>query len=84
MFGLSRSNFAAMWDELEMEKEETFALSNASTIPEAVKNIISFLGMYPCDRTDRVPEGKSSHCLALSGKLNRIKCTFTIDCRQKY
>jgi coatomer protein complex subunit gamma len=70
VFGLSRPNFAAAWEELPIEKEETFALSmNASSIPEAVKNIIAFLGMYPCDRTDRVPEGKSSHTLALAGKI---------------
>jgi len=66
--GVSRPNFAASWEELTIEREETYALSNANTLPEAVKNIISFLGMQPCDRTDRVPEGKSSHALALAGK----------------
>jgi len=60
----------ASWEEVELEREETYALSNANTIPEAVKNIVSYLGMQPCDRTDRVPEGKSSHSLALAGNLS--------------
>jgi coatomer protein complex subunit gamma len=67
MVGVSRPNFGASWEELKEEREETFALSNANTIPEAVKNIIGFLGMQPCDRTDRVPEGKSSHAVLLAG-----------------
>jgi coatomer protein complex subunit gamma len=65
--GVSRPNFLASWEELETEREETYALSNANTIPEAVKNIVSYLGMQPCDRSDRVPEGKSSHSIALAG-----------------
>ena len=34
---------------------------------DAVKNIIQFLGMQPCERSDKVPEGKSSHTLYLAG-----------------
>lgn len=34
---------------------------------EAVKNIIQFLGMQACERSDKVPQGKSSHTLLLSG-----------------
>lgn len=67
IFGVTRPNFASSWDELTTEREETYALSNANTIPEAVKNIIDFLGMHPCDRSDRVPDGKSSHAVALAG-----------------
>ena len=37
------------------------------TLEEAVKQIIKFLGLQPCERSDRVPEGKSSHALFLSG-----------------
>ncbi len=36
-------------------------------ITEAVKNIIQFLGMQACERSDRVPEGKSAHSLFLAG-----------------
>jgi len=34
---------------------------------EAVKNVIQFMGMQPCERSDKVPEGKSSHTLYLGG-----------------
>ena len=34
---------------------------------EAIKNIILYLGMQPCERSDKVPEGKSSHTLFLAG-----------------
>lgn len=34
---------------------------------DAVKNIIQYLGMQPCERSDKVPEGKSSHTLYLAG-----------------
>lgn len=36
-------------------------------ITDAVKNIIQFMGMQPCERSDKVQEGKSSHTLFLSG-----------------
>lgn len=65
---VSRANFGAAWEELEIEQEETYALSNATTIPEAVKNIVNYLGMQPCDRSDRIPDGKSSHSLLLAGE----------------
>ncbi len=65
---VSRANFESAWEELEVEREETYALSNATTIPEAVKNIIFYLGMQPCDRSDRVADGKSSHSLLLAGR----------------
>ena len=37
------------------------------TLDEAVKNIVLFPGLQPCERSDKVPEGKSSHTLLLSG-----------------
>merc|ERR1712110_1113401 len=46
-----KGNFAAAWEELG----------------EAVKNIVMYLGLQPCERSDKVPEGKSSHTLLLSG-----------------
>ncbi|MPC14041.1 Coatomer subunit gamma-2 [Portunus trituberculatus] len=64
----ARSNFAAGWEELGAtnELEDTFALSAMSTLEEAVTQITQFLGMHPCDRSDRIPEGKSSHTLYLA------------------
>ncbi|KAM8974093.1 coatomer subunit gamma-2 isoform 1-T1 [Pelodytes ibericus] len=64
-----KPNFGAAWDEVGdvCEREETFALSTTKTLEEAVTNIIKFLGMQPCERSDKVPENKNSHVLYLSG-----------------
>ncbi|XP_026931285.2 coatomer subunit gamma-2 [Acinonyx jubatus] len=64
-----KPNFAAAWEEVgdTFEKEETFALSSTKTLQEAVNNIITFLGMQPCERSDKVPENKNSHSLYLAG-----------------
>ena len=43
-----------------------------NTLEEAVAQITQFLGMHPCDRSDRIPEGKSSHTLYLAGKYYSI------------
>lgn len=34
---------------------------------EAVSNIVKFLGMQPCERSDKVPDNKNSHTLYLAG-----------------
>ncbi|XP_066913900.1 coatomer subunit gamma-2-like [Clytia hemisphaerica] len=67
--GVVRTNFLASWDEIddENEMEETFALSSMSSLEEAVTKITQFIGLQPCERSDRVPEGKSSHTLLLAG-----------------
>lgn len=64
-----KPNFGASWDEVgpDNEMEDTFALSTMKTLEDAVKNIIQYLGMQPCERSDKVPEGKSSHTLYLAG-----------------
>jgi len=64
-----KPNFAASWEEVgpENELEDTYALSTMKTLEEAVKNIIQFLGMQACERSDKVPEGKSSHTLFCAG-----------------
>ncbi|XP_013926575.1 PREDICTED: coatomer subunit gamma-2 [Thamnophis sirtalis] len=64
-----KPNFAAAWEEVgdDYEKEETFALSTIKSLDEAVKNIVKFLGMQPCERSDKVPENKNSHTLYLAG-----------------
>jgi len=65
---VNKTNFGASWEEVgeTNELEDTYALS-VETLNDAVKNIVSFMGMQPCERTDKVPEGKSSHVLLLSG-----------------
>ncbi|XP_077547488.1 coat protein (coatomer) gamma isoform X1 [Haemaphysalis longicornis] len=64
-----KANFAASWEELgaDNQVEDTYALSTMKTLPEAVQQITQFLGMQVCERTDKVPEGKSSHTLLLAG-----------------
>jgi len=64
-----RGNFAAAWEELGPTNEvaDTFALGALETLADAVAQVTTFLGMHPCDRSDRVPEGKSSHTLTLAG-----------------
>jgi len=36
-------------------------------VVDAVKNIVEFLGLQVCERSDKVPEGKSAHTLYLAG-----------------
>ncbi|KNC69327.1 hypothetical protein SARC_18163, partial [Sphaeroforma arctica JP610] len=48
-------NFGDGWEELgeESEVSDVFELSSMKSLEEAVESIIGFLGMYPCDRTDK-------------------------------
>ncbi|XP_045165335.1 coatomer subunit gamma-2-like [Mercenaria mercenaria] len=64
-----KPNFGASWEEVgpDNEMEDTYALSTMKTLDDAVKNIIQYLGLQPCERSDKVPEGKSSHTLYLAG-----------------
>ncbi|XP_071985332.1 coatomer subunit gamma-1 isoform X2 [Engystomops pustulosus] len=64
-----KPNFGAAWDEVgdDYEKEETFNLSTIKTLEDAVGNVIKFLGMQPCERSDKVPENKNAHTLYLAG-----------------
>lgn len=36
-------------------------------VPDAVKNLQQYLGLGVCERSDKVPDGKASHALLLSG-----------------
>jgi len=64
-----KGNFSSAWEELgaENELEDTYSLATMKTLEEAVKNIVLYLGLQPCERSDKVPEGKSAHTLLLSG-----------------
>ncbi|XP_075039710.1 coatomer subunit gamma-1 [Mixophyes fleayi] len=64
-----KPNFGAAWDEVgdDFEKEETFNLSTIKTLEDAVGNVVRFLGMQPCERSDKVPENKNAHNLYLAG-----------------
>jgi len=65
---LMKGNFAGAWEELGEENElsDTYSLP-MKTLEEAVKNIVLFLGLQACERSDKVGEGKNSHTLLLSG-----------------
>ena len=66
---LTKSNFGAAWEEAESysELEDTYNLSGINVMEEAIKSVVSFLGMQPADRSDRVQPDKSSHTLYLGG-----------------
>lgn len=75
---VNKANWALAWEEAEntfQEKEDTYSLSSMNTLEEAVKNIIQFLGLQPAERTDKVPEGKTTHTLLLAGKFYHSSCS---------
>jgi coatomer protein complex subunit gamma len=78
-----KANFGAAWEEAgasHCELEDTYSLSSMGTLEEAVKSVISFLGMQPAEQSDRVPEGKSSHTLFLAGWSLVLHCKTVKDC----
>jgi len=64
------TDFSAAWEELGAEAEavETFNLSTIKTLPDAVKEISTYLGMQPIDRSEQVPPKKTKHVLYLAGR----------------
>ncbi|KAH7640912.1 coat protein (coatomer) gamma [Dermatophagoides farinae] len=62
-------DFQTCWEESgeDNQVEETYALSNFKTLDEAIKNLVNFMDMNVCDRSDRVPDGKNAHTVFLSG-----------------
>lgn len=69
---VNKVNFGASWEEAGnnfIEMEDTYALTSMQTLEEAVKNIIQFLGLMPAERSDKVPEGKTTHTLYLAGNI---------------
>jgi coatomer protein complex subunit gamma len=68
---VSKTNFQSTWDDLGIDNEivETYSLSAFNNLEEAMKNVICFMGMQPCERTDKLQHGKQSthHSLKLAG-----------------
>lgn len=69
-----KPDFNTAWEEIEEsnEVEEVYQLTSFKSIEEAVKNVVAFMGMHPCDRSDRVSSSSDgrklpSHTLFLSG-----------------
>jgi len=63
------ANFQEKWDLIgdEFEVTEGYALSTMKTLQDAVNEISDYLGMQPCERTDKVQSKKTKHILYLSG-----------------
>ena len=62
-------NFQEQW-EAAGEANESKLVFNLEKFPDlqaAVKNIVSVLGLDPCDKSDRVGAKKSKHVLFMSG-----------------
>ncbi|KAK6055029.1 coatomer gamma subunit appendage domain protein [Cooperia oncophora] len=66
---INKPNFMASWEALEgaTTVDETFHLTTVNTLAEAIKKVSELLGMAPCERSDRVPEGKTQHSTMLAG-----------------
>eukprot|EP00800_Vazella_pourtalesii_P020521 TRINITY_DN7291_c0_g1_i1.p1 TRINITY_DN7291_c0_g1~~TRINITY_DN7291_c0_g1_i1.p1 ORF type:complete len:641 (-),score=157.73 TRINITY_DN7291_c0_g1_i1:82-2004(-) len=67
--GLIRPNFSSSWDQIGAENqiEETMVLSQSNTVQEAINQLITFLSMTPCEKTNMIDTAKTSHVLLLSG-----------------
>jgi coatomer protein complex subunit gamma len=68
--GTNVEEFAARWEELGEEHEctETFSLSNAKSLQDAVKDILDFLGMTPQEKSEVVPAKRTKHAMFLAGE----------------
>ncbi|EFO21327.1 coatomer gamma subunit [Loa loa] len=66
---MQRTNFAVSWEQIGdgNENEDTYALSTVHTLQDAVRELMKCIGLGPCERSDRVPEGKNAHLLLLAG-----------------
>ena len=60
-----KGSFNSAWEALtdNHQIDETYALG-ATTLEEAVNNLLLYIGLGPCEKTEKVPEGKSSHVLS--------------------
>ena len=69
MIKLYCPNFQEQWEAATdaNEAKTVVNLDKFDNLQAAVKNIVQFLGMDPCDKSDRVPPKKSKHQLFLSG-----------------
>lgn len=63
------TSFKDEWQALGEDNElvEIFSLSTMKSIKDAVNEIVDFLGMQPCDKTEVVPPKRTKHILLLSG-----------------
>ncbi|KJH43381.1 coatomer gamma subunit appendage domain protein [Dictyocaulus viviparus] len=65
----AKQNFMSSWEALSEKTtvDETFHLTTVNTLSEAIKKVSELLGLAPCERSDRIPEGKTQHSAMLAG-----------------
>lgn len=63
-YALSMPSLEGNWFQIMREKEK---IKNLNEFIDAVKSIVQFIGMQPCERTEKIPEGKNTHVLLLAG-----------------
>jgi len=63
------TNFKEKWEQLgdEFEVIETYALTTVKSLQDGINEITDYLGMQPCDRTEKVAPKHTKHILLLSG-----------------
>jgi len=63
------ARFQENWEQLgdEFEVVETYSLSTMKSLQAGVDEVISFLGMEPCENSAKVPGNKTKHILFLAG-----------------
>mmetsp|Transcript_420 Transcript_420/g.1432 ORF Transcript_420/g.1432 Transcript_420/m.1432 type:complete len:900 (+) Transcript_420:85-2784(+) len=63
------SSFRSAWESLgdEFEVGDSFTLGNHSSVGSAVSAVVAFMGMSPCEGTERVSDRASSHVLLMAG-----------------
>ena len=78
-------NFGSAWEEFgeDSENQGTYALSQYKKLQDAVDSVVTFFGMQPLDKTERVPEDKNSHLLVMSGVFRGnfnvlVRCKFVL------
>jgi len=74
---IMKGNFAAAWDELGLtnELEDTYELSSMKSLEEAVKNIVQYLGLQPCERSDKSRRERAPmHCCSQECSEVALKC----------
>ena len=63
--GLIRPSFSSCWDQIGAENqiEETMVLSQSNTVQEAINQLITFLSMTPCEKSNVVCSYLSTYLL---------------------
>ena len=65
----SPPNFRGVWETTgaDGELQEQFELDAFKSIPDGVAGVVDFLGMSPCEGTQKVPDSVKSHTVLLAG-----------------